>query len=186
MLPAGPFYFILIPKVIIFLTQIDYFRNHFSTNTTRTRGTPQEEIMSRCTEGAKEDIKRWMAEDAAKEMAEHGMTLDATQEALKLIEKAGLDDKDGVHIRVITLKSTKKKTSDDSQEAEKPQDEPKPEATEEPEPEKVTERAVALLQANVRFAKAMKDAASEFYQLSCLAGEILKENQELRARLGEK
>ena len=139
--------------------------------------------MSNCTKGAKEDIKRWMAEDAAKEMAEHGMTLDATQEALKLIEKAGLNDKDGVHIRVITLKSTKKKTSDDSQEAEKPQDEPNSEATKEPSPE---ERAAAMVQANICFVKAMKDATTEFYKLSCLTGEILKENQDLRAKLEEK
>ena len=142
--------------------------------------------MSNCTKGAKEDIKRWMAEDAAKEMAEHGLTLDATQEALKLLEKAGLNDKDGVHIRVITLKSTKKKTSDDTQETEKPQDEPKPEAAEEPTPEKTPERVASMIQTNIRFAKAMKDAATEFYQLSCLANEILKENQELRSRLGEK
>ena len=68
MLPAGPFYFILIPKVIIFLTQVDYFRNHFSTNITRTRGTPQEDDMSKCTKTAKEEIREELLKDAAKEL----------------------------------------------------------------------------------------------------------------------
>ena len=80
------------------------------------------------------------------------------------------DKKAGVHV-CITVKD---------KDAKAPQEEPKP--TKEPAPEK----AAAMIQANIRFAKAMKDAASEFYQLSCLAGEILNENQKLRARLGEK
>lgn len=66
----------------------------------------------------------------------------------------------------------------------------KDETKHEPAPEKKPEAGECtldtLVAANIRFAKAMKDAASEFYQLSCLAGEILNENQELRTRLGEK
>ena len=80
------------------------------------------------------------------------------------------DKKAGVHV-CITVKD---------KDAKAPQEEPKP--TKEPAPEK----AAAMIQANIRFAKAMKDAASEFYQLSCLAGDLLQENAELRGRLEKK
>ncbi len=88
------------------------------------------------------------------------------------------DKKANVQVRVIRV--MKENIEDDTQE------ESKPEAAKEPSPEKESERVTAMIQTNIRFAKAMKDAATEFYQLSCLANEILKEDQELRSRLGEK
>lgn len=94
-------------------------------------------------------------------------------ESLKKIFEDLFGDEDGnkteVHrVRVIHVKSKDEHTPEESKK--------------EPAPEK----AAAMILANIRFAKAMKDAASEFYQLSCLANEILKENQELRTKLGEK
>lgn len=129
----------------------------------------------------KKEIREELLKDAAKELRDRGLTPEIAKEVLKLIEDSDLDDEDNVHVRVINIKTSKKRV-DDSQEAEKPQDEPNPEAAEEPTPERVA----SMIQTNIRFAKAMKDATNEFYQLSCLANEILKENQELRARLGEK
>lgn len=98
-------------------------------------------------------------------------------ESLKKLLEDLFGDEDGnkteVHrVRVIHVKSKDEHTPEESKK--------------EPAPEKASEKAAAMLLANIRFAKAMKDAASEFYQLSHLANEILKENQELRSRLGEK
>lgn len=100
------------------------------------------------------------------------MTKEELKEFLKTVKDAGFELGD-VEVNVVTVKG---------KDAKAPQEEPKPEPTKEP----AHEKAAAMIQANIRFAKAMKDAASEFYQLSCLAGEILNENQKLRARLGEK
>lgn len=139
--------------------------------------------MSNCTEGAKEDIKRWMAEDAAKEMANHGVTPEVAQEILKLLKNADLNDKDGVHIRVITVKSEKNSKEDSKEEAakeelRKAQDETKPEAGE--------YTLDTLVAANVRFAKAAKDMTSEYFHLSRMAADLLQENAELRGRLEKK
>ena len=103
-------------------------------------------------------------------------------ESLKKLFEDLFGDEDGdkteVHrVRVIRVKSKDEDT----------QEEPKKEPTKEPSPEKASEKvAAAMILANIRFVKAMKDATSEFYQLSRLANEILKENHELRTRLGEK
>ena len=62
----------------------------------------------------------------------------------------------------------------------------KPEPAKEPSLEKAPKKVATLSKANTLFAKAIKDAIDEFYQLADLTNEILKENQELRAKLGEK
>ena len=139
--------------------------------------------MSNCTKAAQEDIKRWIAEDAAKEMANHGVTPEVAKEVLKMIEGSDLDDKDGVHIRVITVKREKNSKEDSKEEA---AEEAKPEATEEPESEDKLEGLADLLQSNTRFYKFAKNMTREYCRVSQLVTDILKENVELRARLNEK
>ena len=125
------------------------------------------------------------------------MTKEELKEFLKTVKDAGFELGD-VEVNVITVKDKDAEASQEevvdkitdeeleqaAKEAEAVIKKSKPEAKDESTDEE--SKAVALIKANMRFAKAMKDAASEFYQLSCLANEILKENQELRTKLGEK
>lgn len=141
--------------------------------------------MSKCTKTAKEEIREELLKDAAKELRDQGLTPEIAKEVLKLIEDSDLDDKDNVHVRVVSIKKVNKKNSEASQEDSK-EEEAAEESTEEPESEKESMDAGDLIRAHIRFARAMKDAATEFYKLSCMTGEILRDNQELRARLGEK
>lgn len=135
----------------------------------------------------KEEIRTDKAKEVAESLSRAGITPEVAQEILKELDEAEREGKDNVHIRVINIKTSKKKADDSQEEAAKEElRKAKDETKHEPIPEKESEKAAAMIQANIRFAKAMKDAASEFYQLSCLAGEILNENQKLRARLGEK
>ena len=127
------------------------------------------------------------------------MTKEEIKEFLKTVKDAGFELGD-VEVNVITVKDkdaeasreevvdkiTDEELEQAAKEAEAVIKKSKPEATKEPSPEKASEKVAAMVQTNIRFAKAMKDAATEFYKLSCLANEILNENQELRARLGEK
>ena len=131
----------------------------------------------------KEEIRADKAKEVAESLSRAGITPEVAQEILKELDEAEREGKDNVHIRVINIKTSKKKADDSQEEA---AEEPKPEPTKEPALEKASEKVAAMVQTNIRFAKAMKDAATEFYQLSCLANEILKENQELRSRLEEK
>ena len=127
------------------------------------------------------------------------MTKEELKEFLKTVKDAGFELGD-VEVNVITVKDkdaegsqeevvdkiTDEELEQAAKEAEEVIKKSKPEAAKEPSLEKASEKVAAMIQANIRFAKAMKDAASEFYQLSCLAGEILRDNQELRAKLEEK
>ena len=147
--------------------------------------------MSNCTKAAQEDVKSWIAEDAAKEMAAHGVTPEVAQEILKLIKNADFDDKDGVHIRVITVKSEKNSKEDSKEEADKEelrkaQDEAKPE----PEPEKKPEAGECtldtLVAANARLSRALETSTGELSRVLGMLSSVTKENASLRTRWGEK
>ncbi len=60
--------------------------------------------MSNCTEKTEKENK-----GIKETLAKHGLTEDVARDVLQLIEDADLDDKDGVVVRIVTLKSTKKK-----------------------------------------------------------------------------
>ena len=130
---------------------------------------------------AKDEIREELLKDAAKELRDRGLTPEIAKEVLKIIEGSGLDDKDNVHVRVVTIKSANKKDSEDSQKeavAEEP--------TEAPDPEKKAGDAGDLILANIRFAKAVENLSNEYFRLSQLAAGFLNENRELRTKLGEK
>lgn len=133
---------------------------------------------------AKDEIREELLKDAAKELRDRGLTPEIAKEVLKLIEDSNLDDKDNVHVRVVTIKSANKK------DAEAPQkevtEEPIKESEDKPESEEKIGDAGDLILANIRFAKAVETLSNEYLRLSKLAAGFLNENQELRARLGEK
>lgn len=147
--------------------------------------------MSKCTKTAKEEIREELLKDAAKELRDRGLTPEIAKEVLKMIEDSGLDDKDGVHIRVITIKTEKNSEEDSKEEAakeelRKAQDETKHEPAPEKKPEAGECTLDTLVAANVRFAKAAKDMTSEYFHLSRMAADLLQENAELRGRLEKK
>lgn len=135
----------------------------------------------------KEEIRADKAKEVAESLSRAGITPEVAQEVLKMIEDSDLDDEDGVHIRVINIKTSKKKADDSQEEA---AEEPKPEPTKEPALEKKPEAGECtldtLVAANVRFAKAAKDMTSEYFHLSRMAADLLQENAELRGRLEKK
>lgn len=147
--------------------------------------------MSNCTKAAKEDVKSWIAEDAAKEMADHGVTPEVVQEVLKLIKNADLDDKDGVHIRVITVKSEKNSKEDSKEEAakeelRKAQDETKHEPAPEKKPEAGECTLDTLVAANARLSRALETSTGELSRVLGILSSVTKENVSLRTRLSEK
>lgn len=145
--------------------------------------------MSNCTKAAQEDVKSWIAEDAAKEMANHGVTPEVAQEILKLIKNADLDDKDGVHIRVITIKSEKNSEEDSKEEASKEelrkaQDEAEPTPEKKPEASECTLDTLAA--ANARLSRALETSTGELSRVLGILSSVTKENASLRTRLSEK
>ena len=135
----------------------------------------------------KEEIRADKAKEVAESLSRAGITPEVAQEILKELDEAEREGKDNVHIRVINIKTSKKKADDSQEEA---AEEPKPEPTKEPALEKKPEAGECtldtLVAANVRFAKAAKDMTSEYFHLSRMAADLLQENTELRGRLEKK
>lgn len=140
----------------------------------------------------KEEIRADKAKEVAESLSRAGITPEVAQEILKELDEAEREGKDNIHIRVINIKTSKKKTSDDSQEEaakeelRKAQDETKPEPAPEKKPEAGECTLDTLVAANVRFAKAAKDMTNEYFHLSRMAADLLQENAELRGRLEKK
>lgn len=135
----------------------------------------------------KEEIRTDKAKEVAESLSRAGITPEVAQEILKELDEAEREGKDNVHIRVINIKTSKKKADDSQEEA---AEEAKPEAAKKSSPEKKSEAGECtldtLVAANVRFAKAAKDMTSEYFHLSRMAADLLQENAELRGRLEKK
>lgn len=137
----------------------------------------------------KEEIRADKAKEVAESLSRAGITPEVAQEILKELDEAEREGKDNVHIRVINIKTSKKKADDSQEEAaeeehRKAQNEAKPAPEKKPEAGECT--LDTLVAANVRFAKAAKDMTSEYFHLSRMAADLLQENAELRGRLEKK
>lgn len=138
----------------------------------------------------KEEIRADKAKEVAESLSRAGITPEVAQEILKELDEAEREGKDNVHIRVINIKTSKKRVDDSQEVAEeelrKAQNEAKPEPAPEKKPEAGECTLDTLVAANIRFAKAVENLSNEYFRLSQLAAGFLKENQELRTKLGEK
>lgn len=139
----------------------------------------------------KEELRADKAKEVAESLSRAGITPEVAQEILKELDEAEREGKDNVHIRVISIKTSKKGVDASQEEVaeeelRKAQDEAKPEPAPEKKPEAGEYTLDTLVAANVRFAKAAKDMTSEYFHLSRMAADLLQENAELRGRLEKK
>lgn len=102
-------------------------------------------------------------EDLKELIAKNGLTKDIARDVLKLIEDADLDDKDAVQVRIVTIKSAKKKDADQDKDQKEAQSGPSKEDWEQLCDEQ-TRQLVRLFQMN---------------------RELTEENEKLHARLAE-
>lgn len=121
--------------------------------------------MSKCMETARKELKeKW---------AEHGLSKDFAQELLQLIEDVGLDDKDGVLVRVVTLKRTKKAAKKDQDKDQKAEPQKEQEGEEQDGPSKEDLEQLC------------EEQSKQLVRLFLINGKLSEENKELHKRLAK-
>ena len=118
--------------------------------------------MSNCTETAMKEIKeKW---------DKQGLSKDFAQELLQLIEDVGLDDKDGVLVRVVTLKRTKKAAKNDQDKDQKAEPQ-KEEDQDSPSKEDLEQLC--------------EEQSKQLIRMFLLNSKLSEENEKLRKRLAK-